>query len=367
VRKSPFDKRSMDIIFFDGDGKDLGTSKTKSIERHFFSEDFPRADFSSIGRLTFPERSNEFYRHRFFSTLDTAIIAQHGFSVVIDYSFGIASSLFPNILGEIGTTVVSLNAYIDASRLARTGEEFQAACDHVSTIVKSLSSDVGFLIDAGAEKLFISDERGAFLSDDRLLPIIAKLFLESRRHRGHPVERIGCPVSATAEVDLIAEEYGVRVLRTVSTHGGMMNAVFENPELAFVGGTKGGFIFPEFSFATDAMYSIAKILEMMAVTGWKLGHIDQGIERLHRRERNVACPWDAKGRVMRRIMHDSEGQDRLLVDGISIRFDRRTSVLLLPSKEHALFQIRVEAASAERADALAHEYEQKVVHWRDIP
>jgi mannose-1-phosphate guanylyltransferase/phosphomannomutase len=367
VRKSPFDKRSMDIIFFDGEGKDLGTGKTKSIERQFFSEDFPRADFAGVGRLSFPERSNEYYRHRFFSTLDTALIARGEFRVVIDYSFGIASTLFPNILGEIGTNVVSLNAYIDASRLARTGQEFQAACDHISTIVRSLSSDVGFLIDAGAEKLFISDENGAFIRDDRLLPVVTKLFLESRRRLGLAVERIGCPVSATAEMDLVAEEYGAAVLRTTSTHGGMMNAVFEHPDLAFVGGTKGGFIFPEFSFATDAMYSIAKILEMMAATGLKLGQIDASIERLHRRERDISCPWDAKGRIMRRIMRDSAEQERLLVDGICIRFDRRTSVLLSPSKEHELFHIRVEADSPERADTLACEYEQKVVHWRDNP
>lgn len=38
VRKSPFDKRSTDIIFFDTDGKDLSGNKTKSIERIFFSE-----------------------------------------------------------------------------------------------------------------------------------------------------------------------------------------------------------------------------------------------------------------------------------------------------------------------------------------
>ena len=36
VRKSPFDKNSTDIIFIDKDGRDLSSSKTKSIERLFF-------------------------------------------------------------------------------------------------------------------------------------------------------------------------------------------------------------------------------------------------------------------------------------------------------------------------------------------
>src|SRR3989338_1388403 len=43
VRKSPFDRNSTDIILFDAGGKDLPTSKTKSVERLFFGEDFARA------------------------------------------------------------------------------------------------------------------------------------------------------------------------------------------------------------------------------------------------------------------------------------------------------------------------------------
>jgi mannose-1-phosphate guanylyltransferase / phosphomannomutase len=54
VRKSPFDKSSMDIIFFDVDGQDLASKRTKAIERQFFSEDFRRASFDSIGSLYFP-------------------------------------------------------------------------------------------------------------------------------------------------------------------------------------------------------------------------------------------------------------------------------------------------------------------------
>jgi mannose-1-phosphate guanylyltransferase/phosphomannomutase len=145
----------------------------------------------------------------------------------------------------------------------------------------------------------------------------------------------------------------------------MMNAIFEDPELAFVGGTRGGFIFPEFSFATDALFSIVKILEMMAITGETLGTLDASLEELHRLQRDVACEWDAKGRVMRHAMRDSEGQTRQLIDGIKILFDARNWVLLLPSKDSPQFHIYVEAESHERAYAIADEYEAKVVRWRE--
>jgi len=68
---------------------------------------------------------------------------------------------------------------------------------------------------------------------------------------------------------------------------------------------------------------------------------------------------------MRHAMHESEGHERILLDGIKIHFDKRNWVLLLPSKEHTLFHVFVEADSRSRADEMANEYETKVVQWRD--
>ncbi|MFA6232585.1 MAG: sugar phosphate nucleotidyltransferase [Bacteroidota bacterium] len=365
VRKSPFDKRSMDIIFFDSDGQDLSSKRTKAIERQFFSEDFRRADYDAIGSLSFPERTTEAYRERFLSTVDHELVSSKSLKIVIDYSYGIASSIFPNILGKLGAEVVSLNAYIDRTKLTRSREEFSAACQHVSSIVRSLTSDLGILLDAGAEKVFIADETGNFLDEDRAGSVITKLVLEARLRKGIPIKKMACPVSASSEMDLLAEEYGVTLLRTPSTHGGMMNAVLADPELDYVAGTRGGFIFPEFLFATDAMYSVAKILEMMAVTGWRIGEVDRGMFRLYRASRTVPCPWQAKGRVMRYAMNASESHDRQLVDGIKILFARDTWVLLIPSKEHEVFMVYSEAGTQAEADRLAAEYEEKVVQWRD--
>ncbi|MFZ1729252.1 MAG: sugar phosphate nucleotidyltransferase [Bacteroidota bacterium] len=365
VRKSPFDKRSMDIIFFDADGQDLSSKRTKAIERQFFSEDFRRADFDTIGSLYFPERTTEAYRERFLSTIDHELVTSKGFNVVIDYSYGIASSIFPNILGKLGAAVVSLNAYIDRTKLTRSRDEFSAACQHVSSIGRSLQSDLGILLDAGAEKVFLADENGNFLDEDRAASVITKLMLEARRIKGLPIKKMACPVAASSEMDALAEEYGVTLLRTPSTHGGMMNAVLADPELDYVAGTRGGFIFPEFLFATDAMYSVAKILEMMAVTGWRLGEVDRSMPRLYRSSRTVSCPWQAKGRVMRFAMNESENHERQLIDGIKILFARDTWVLLIPSKEHEVFMVYSEAPTQEHADRLASEFEEKVVQWRD--
>ena len=88
--------------------------------------------------------------------------------------------------------------------------------------------------------------------------------------------------------------------------------------VGFVGDGIGGLIFTEFQPAFDAMFAIGKILEMMALTEKRLGEIDNEIPRLYSAKRNVNCSWEHKGKVMRRIMKDSDGSRRDLVDGVKI-------------------------------------------------
>ena len=68
----------------------------------------------------------------------------------------------------------------------------------------SLSYDLGFLIDAGAEKLFVSNERGEFIQDDRILAVVTKMYLESEKLKGNHVKKIAVPVAGSAEVQHVA-------------------------------------------------------------------------------------------------------------------------------------------------------------------
>jgi mannose-1-phosphate guanylyltransferase/phosphomannomutase len=140
-----------------------------------------------------------------------------------------------------------------------------------------------------------------------------------------------------------------------------------DPSIKFIGGTRGGFVFTDFFFATDAMYSVAKILEMMAIAGKRLGDFDRAIPHLATSKRAVNCSWEHKGKVMRRIMHDSERRRRDLIDGVKIYYDDGSSALLIPDKERPLFHINAEAQSKETADRLAGGFEKKVIAWRDEP
>jgi len=361
VRKSPFDKNFTDIIFFDREGKDLPANKAKAVERFFFGEDFPRTPYDAVGGIIFPERTTESYIDRFLATTRIDAIREAGLKLVVDYSNGIASTIFPNILGNLNVQVVSLNAYLDSKKLTRGKEQFEQSLSDLGYVVTSLRYDVGFMLDAGAEKVFCVDENGNYIDSDRLLTLVAKLALLANPS----LKTIAVPVSATGEIDQIAAEHGATVIRTRDSHLALMEAA-SNKTVQFVGGTKGGFIFNEFLFASDGMYSLAKILEFMAVTRKRIGDIDRETPRLHFVKKNVPCSWHVKGRVMRRLIKDSEATPRELVEGVKLfpnKTRHLTSVFLNPDRARPIFHINTESEDLEIAQRLSKEYESKIVHW----
>jgi mannose-1-phosphate guanylyltransferase/phosphomannomutase len=355
VRKSPFDASKCDVIFFDSSGKDLSTAKTKSIERLFFSESHRPIPFSDIGSVTYPERTYQSYRDNFISHLNKDVINNRSFKIAINYSHGITSSVFPIILSDFKLELVSLDTHLDSSKQTRSTEEFEEALKKLSYIVTSLKYDAGFLIDAGGEKIFTVNDMGKIVSHDRFLSTVMSLYLGL-----YPkTKKVAVPIQASSEIDIIAKKYGTEVIRVKDSHYAMMNAA-EIPGVELVGGTKGGIIFPGYSQATDGMFSIMKVLEMLASSGKTLSSVENETPRLFMAKNNKFCTKEQKGKIMRRLVEESEGKNRQLIDGIKIFFGENEWVLCIPDSEREIFHVNAEAKTKSKAEKLVKEYTKKI-------
>lgn len=363
VRKSPHNKNFTDILFFDADGKDLPPNKTKSVERLFFGEDFALASYENVGGVSFPERTTEGYIERFLNTINVQAIRSAGLKLVIDYSNGIASTIFPNLLGNLNVQVVSLNAYLDNRRLTRSKQEIEQSLQELSYVVTSLKYDIGIMLDPGAEKIFAVDESGNIVSTRRLVTLMTKLILLANSD----IKIIAIPISASGEIDLLTAEMGVKVIKTRDNHLAMMEAGADK-QVKFIAGTRGGFVFTEFLFAADGMYSVAKILECLALTETRLGKLDQETARLQNITIEIPCPWHAKGKVMRMLMKETEKYARDLIDGVKIYPDKKkkyTSVFLNPDPTRPIFYISAESIDTSAAKELSDRFGKKILEWVD--
>jgi mannose-1-phosphate guanylyltransferase/phosphomannomutase len=357
IRRSPRNPNETDIILFGKDGRDVPLSMTKSIERYYYGEDIRRVTHDKVGSLRFPERSVETYVHHVLSMVDGELIRNRNFKLLADYSHGLAAPVLPSILGELNCRVLSMNSYVDAAHFA---DPLPAVLDESAVIMRSLGYEIGIKIDPGAEKIAVVDERGIWYTSLRLLTIMTKLFLDTHRHM-EPYT-IAVPVQATMEIDAIVHGYNVKITRIRNSHGAMMEAT-KDETVAFVGGTRGGFIFPKFLFASDGMYTACQLLEMIAASGATLSELDRTLPKRYQSTVLVPCPWEHKGTVMRRAMEHSESMDRQLIDGVKIVFDARC-VLLVPDKEGPNFAVTAEADTAEEALSLRDDYAQLVTAWQ---
>jgi mannose-1-phosphate guanylyltransferase / phosphomannomutase len=357
VRRSPFDSRVCDILFFDADGRDLPPGKTQSIERLFGREDFPRAGPEGTGDLNFPTRVVEGYHEHFLSELDYERIAQRRFTLVVDYAYGTTVEVFPGLLGALNTETVSLDAYASPGRLSRSEEEFQEGLARLGGIVRSIDAELGLWIDPGGEVIYVVDDAGRALNPEITQAVFVQLALEQLG-----IKKVAVPVTSPSLVADIIRKAGGEIIWTKTEHHAMMASA---GDADMVAGARGEFIFARFMPAYDGMFAAAKLMEALAKSGNHLREITDAFPPVHIVQDRVACPWGRKGAVMRRLMEETSSERRQLVDGVKVWKSDSEWVLVIPHSDKPYFVVTVESGDLQAAHHLLRQYVQHVEGWRD--
>jgi mannose-1-phosphate guanylyltransferase/phosphomannomutase len=356
VRRSPLESKIQDIKFFDGDGMDMPSKKEKGIENLFYREDFRRVKSEDVGEIHFPSRGVDYYLDAFSASVNSQAIQKKGFKIVLDYAFGTATTVFPSMLGKLKAEVVSLNAFIDETRMTRSADQFDGGLKQLSNIVSTLGANFGALLDAGAQKLFVSDEKGTVLNGDQALVLFA--MLHSIAVKG---AKVAVPVTASRAVEEAVQKNGGSVLRCGTTYRSMMEAAAKGA--SFVGEEHGGYMFGEFFPAFDAMMATVKLMEYLAAAEAPLSELVKQVPKIHVQRSNVPCSWEKKGTVMRHLIEAAEGQEAELIDGVKL-WSGKSWVLILPDADKPIFHVDAEADSPRQALDLIGKYTEKIQQWQ---
>ncbi len=357
VRVSPDDANSLVFEFFDHTGIGIDKGAERKVENLFFREDFRRTPMDEVGRLDFPSRALERYSAAFVESLHAQALKEANFRVVIDYAFGNASIVLPQILGALGVEQIALNAYFDAEKVRTFRNDRERHLQQLSSVVRSLEANLGVLIDADGETVMLVDDKGSIVGRNRLMAVLTLLVA-----RATPGAKIALPLTVPSVVERIAHENGATIIRTRSDRRSLMSLAESDHTIAFAGGMQYELIFPEFQPAFDGIYATAKIMELLAAERRNLSELVAMIPEWHIAGRVVPCPWDRKGAVMRSLhdeaAHSANGKVETL-DGI--RLERPTGwVLVLPDATEASVNIWAEGASDDDAARYADEVGERV-------
>jgi len=348
VGAATHDPEAVQIRLFERPGVALSAALQKEIEKHYTRQELRRASFGDVGAISYPARAREGYATDLVSELDAEAIRARGFRIVVDYGYSAASYVLPLLLGRLGVEAVTSHPFeSDAAAGPRHGD----AKAQARRLVEAVNADLGAVCDRSAERVFLIDERGKEIPTEKALLLYLRL-LSTTGHRG----KVAVPVIATRQVEELAGP-GLEVVRTPASLQELTRAASEEGVI-FAGAVGGGYAFPDFLPAYDAMASLCKLLELLAKGPHvPLSELWAGLPRATIVHRQLQCPWALKGTVMRVLNERFADHDVDLLDGIKVFFDDRGWAQVLPDPDEPLIHLYAEGATSESSRELEAELE----------
>jgi mannose-1-phosphate guanylyltransferase/phosphomannomutase len=342
------------IEFFDQNGIDIPKGKEKKIEGAYFKEDLRRAQIHEIGTVTYPSRLVETYTTEFEKRLKVEAIRYSKSKVVIDYAYAVSGAVLPILLAKFGCDAVVLNASLSQS--APSTAEREGMLGQLGQVVQALQATFGVQVAANGEQLVLVDEVGTPIRGEMLTALMAHMILTA-----HPRGTIVVPVHASGVMEHIARRHDGHVVRTKANPTALMEACQSNSNVVLGGSGDMGFIFPQLHPGFDAMFCIAKLIEMLTVQEQSLGQIWGDLPRVAHRVQTLRCPWSVKGSLMRYLVETHPADTLELVDGVKVVDRVRDSwVLILPDAGEPLVHIFANSEDRDWVDQHLQEYRQRV-------
>lgn len=357
VRIASWDPESIQIEVFEPPGLNVGEKRQKDIEKYYGRQDFRRAFYSEFGDIRFPDGAMQSYLRALTRSWDTERIRSRAYRLVVDYSCSPAAYSLPNILGRLGAEVLALRAFTEPGRATIGPDELSANIAEVGRMVGVMEADLGVVIGPAAEYLYLIDDRGREVPVEKELLLFVQLVAQ-QAPRG---AKIALPLTVTRLAESLAAPFGVEIVRTQVSVSALAEASTRDG-VVFAGALGGGYIFPEFLPAFDAVMNFGKLLELLAPQGRPLSGVLAEIPTSSLVHHTVACPWSLKGAVMRATTEElqrrvDEGEEHgslVLVDGIQVERDGAW-MQLLPDADEPLFHIYAEGAGDAASARMAAE------------
>ena len=205
------------------------------------------------------------------------------------------------------------------------------------------------------------DEAGLPIRGEALTALMVKTVLTA-----NPRATVVVPVHASSAVEQIARRHDAQVIRTKVNPTSLMEASQANSNVVLGGSGDMGFIFPQLHPGFDAMFGIAKLIEMLTLQKRSLAEIRSELPAVCHKSYTIRCPWKVKGSLMRYLVETHPTENLKLIDGVKIINPQNDNwVLILPDAGEP--QVHIFANSEDRnwvEDKLS-EYRHKVQNFID--
>jgi len=340
------------IKFWNSDGSAFSPRQDLIIEDIYFGKKFLPASWEEIGNVEHIEKINDKYIEAIISRMNSEIIKQAGFKVVLDCGGGAASHVTPNLCKKLGFDVVYFNCIPDGFFKERPAEPRPENIGKLKELVKMHNADFGVAHDTDADRTVFVDERGNFISGDRTFALTCYYLL-----RNNPGSKIVANIVTSSVILDVAEKVKAEVLW--SPIGEPYITEIMKDVRAKVGGEEnGGTIIRDWVWAREGPYLVPLIAELMANTGKTLSELSKEFPEYAQLKINVYFPkeeYDKKKFEVLKLIEKKVSKcnyDKIVtIDGVKIFFGKEW-LAIRPSGTEPLFRVITEARTEKRTKEL---------------
>lgn len=333
------------LKFFDSQGMAISPSKEEKIEKNFQNGEFDPASWEKIGNV---DRS-EVIRH-YLDHMTDQISLNESYKVIVGCACGPSSLTTPQLLSSLGCEVVTLNSQLDGKFPGRSPEPIAENVKDLCKMVEETEADLGFAHDGDGDRIAAVDEKGRFVSQDKLLALMGSYY----------VKRLGSGIVTTVDAsktveEKVSEEEG-EIKKTkvgdVSVAQGMFSQGF-----SFGGEPSGTWIMGDVHMCPDGTLAAGRILEMIESEDRSMSALTDSMSSYPILRDKVKCPDRKKSEKMRMIQERAPGEfedveNTLTVDGIRLELEGGDWVLIRPSGTEPYIRVTSEAEDRKRAQSL---------------
>lgn len=329
------DTQRVNILFMDSDGLDINKNMERKIENSFLREDYRRVKTDSIKRIIHLSDTVEYYTRQLINRLEVSVIRNSKYKIVISTKNSIVLSVLQNVLTELKINVRIFNENKDLIGLSKD--------------VLQSGADLGISIDDEAERAILIDEKGNIIREDMNEALKALILLKSTKFNALVV-----PVTASSSIEQIAEICGANFVRTKTSHRNILEGYYKNIKTL-----SRREILSEYLNSLDALSNIMLTINFMALSDSSLSGILSKIPKYYVKTKEVICPWNMKGKVMRNLIEESSSKSVDLIEGVKLNYEDAWA-LILPDSEEPVCRVYTESPNSLKAENLNKELTDRI-------
>lgn len=353
LRTTPGRPDSIDVLFLNSHGAEIGTHQREAIERIFTRKEFRRPLPADIGDIRTPHRVLDDYANDIEAEIGTEAIKHAAPRLVIDAGNGPSIGVLSVIMGRLGLDALTVGTSLEEDAAADVKEHREASLARLSGLVVSSGAMLGARVGPAGERLSVVDELGHVIDDGRMLLIMLDL-MSADRHSGV----VAVPVTTSRLAEQVADFHGVAVRRIGSGSAALASAA-DDPAVILAGDGRGRFVLPAVGPGPDAVASLIMLLSLMANTEMSLSQLNARIPATTVISRSIAVPWLRRGAAMRCVRQHAEGFELDTLDGIRVLQPDGSWCLVLPEDAQASFTLFAESSDSEAAMRMLD-------HWQSV-